>query len=79
MSLRSEPTLREAAGVARRRLLLLIETVEGECDSPSVDVCHDHDRTEDGRCALAADLNSIETDLRAALAQTQQGSVEAPW
>jgi hypothetical protein len=43
---------------AIRRLALLVETIELECD-PCEGICHGHDVTDDNRCALATDLASI--------------------
>jgi hypothetical protein len=43
----------------------LIECIEDECDGETVaSICHEHDRTGEGECALVADLKAI----RAALA-----------
>jgi chromosome segregation ATPase len=43
----------------------LTECIEDECDGETVaSICHEHDRTGEGECALVADLKAI----RAALA-----------
>jgi hypothetical protein len=40
------------------RLSDLISVIEDDCDTTDT-VCHGHDLTEDGKCALAADLIAI--------------------
>ncbi len=58
-------TLRARLAEGRRIVGMLAETVESECENER-DICHEHDRTSDGSCALLADL----LRARAALAVT---------
>ena len=58
-------TLRARLAEGRRIVGMLAETVESECENER-DICHEHDRTSDGSCALLADL----LRARAALAGT---------
>jgi len=69
--LRDDPdvvTLRARLAEGRRIVGMLAETVESECENER-DICHEHDRTSDGSCALLADL----LRARAALATTGEG------
>ena len=61
-------TLRARLAEGRRIVGMLAETVESECENER-DICHEHDRTSDGSCALLADL----LRARAALATTGEG------
>ena len=61
-------TLRAKVAEGRRIVGMLAETVESECEDER-DICHEHDRTSDGSCALLADL----LRARAALATTGEG------
>ena len=61
-------TLRARLAAGRRIVGMLAETVESECENER-DICHEHDRTSDGSCALLADL----LRARAALATTGEG------
>jgi hypothetical protein len=53
--------LRAKVAEGSRRARMLAETIESECDDD--EVCHDHDRTDDGRCALLADVEAIGSAL----------------
>ena len=61
-------TLRARLAEGRRIVGMLAETVESECEDDP-DICHEHDRTDDGRCPLLVDLNRA----YAALATTGEG------
>ena len=50
---------------AIQRLGRLIGYIEEECEADSGDeVCHGHDRTDVGGCALASDLTEIHAALK---------------
>ena len=55
-------TLRAKLAEGRRIVGMLAETVESGCeDDPGM--CHEHDRTDDGRCPLLVDLNRAHAAL----------------
>lgn len=58
--------LRSGIGEPLRKLGRLIEYIEEECDTAGP-VCHEHDLTDTGECALVSDLQSIRSGLLAAV------------
>jgi hypothetical protein len=55
-------TLRARLAEGRRIVGMLAETVESECEDDP-EMCHEHDRTDDGRCPLLVDLNRAHAAL----------------
>ena len=55
-------TLRAKVAEGRRIVGMLAETVESECEDDP-EMCHEHDRTDDGRCPLLVDLNRAHAAL----------------
>lgn len=65
---RENEALRAKVAEGRRIVGMLAETVVSECEDDP-EMCHGHDRTDDGRCPLLVDLNRA----HAALAVTTGG------
>ena len=55
-------TLRAKVAEGRRIVGMLAETVVSECEDDP-EMCHGHDRTDDGRCPLLVDLNRAHAAL----------------
>lgn len=59
---RENETLRAKVAEGRRIVGMLAEAVESECEDDP-EMCHGHDRTDDGRCPLLVDLNRAHAAL----------------
>lgn len=59
---RENETLRAKVAEGRRIVGMLAETVVSECEDDP-EMCHGHDRTDDGRCPLLVDLNRAHAAL----------------
>ena len=59
---RENEALRAKVAEGRRIVGMLAETVESECEDDP-EMCHEHDRTDDGRCPLLVDLNRAHAAL----------------
>ena len=59
---RENEALRAKVAEGRRIVGMLAEAVESECEDDP-EMCHEHDRTDDGRCPLLVDLNRAHAAL----------------
>ena len=59
---RENEPLRAKVAEGRRIVGMLAEAVESECEDDP-EMCHEHDRTDDGRCPLLVDLNRAHAAL----------------